>query len=361
GLPGAGHGPRAVRGRQREAGRPLLLDRVRDALRGVPGTGDGLPALRRVRPAGRHRPVRRDRRGARRHLGRRARPRARRRRRRPRADRAGRRAGVRAGGRGRGPGAGRADGPGGRARQGHRRRDRDVRGDPALAGAAGQLLGRLPARVRRPGADGRPAAAGVHRDRPLRGQRRARPDGRVGRVLPPGHGLHEHEGVRRRRHRHGVLRAHVEGRRRRLPGGEVPAQRAGAGQEEVADRRIPGVLRRPGRAAPGAEHRRHRRLGAGDEGRGRGVPGHPGLVLRRPRQLGRRHPGRRGDAARAADPGRPGRGRLPAADLHQAGAGPADGVLRADRAARVRGLRQGQLQGPVRGHRARAGPPRQPL
>ena len=69
----------------------------------------------------------------------------------------------------------------------------------------------------------------------------------------------------------------------------------------------------------------------------------------------------RGRAAVARDPGRPGRGRLPAADLHQAGAGPAHGLLRADRAARLAGLRQGQLQGAVRGDRARAGPPRQPL
>ena len=38
-----------------------------------------------------------------------------------------------------------------------------------------------------------------------------------------------------------------------------------------------------------------------------------------------------------------------------------DGVLRADRAARLTRLRQGQLQGAVPGHRARAGPPRQPL
>ena len=36
-----------------------------------------------------------------------------------------------------------------------------------------------------------------------------------------------------------------------------------------------------------------------------------------------------------------------------------DGVLRADRAARVAGVRQGQLQGAVRGDRAGAGPPRQ--
>ena len=66
-------------------------------------------------------------------------------------------------------------------------------------------------------------------------------------------------------------------------------------------------------------------------------------------------------AARARHPGRPGRGRLPAADLHPAGPGPADGVLRADRAARVPGVRQGELQGALRGDRARAGPARQPL
>ena len=61
------------------------------------------------------------------------------------------------------------------------------------------------------------------------------------------------------------------------------------------------------------------------------------------------------------DPRRPRRGRLPAADLHQARAGPPDGVLRAHRAARLDGLRQGQLQGAVRGDRARAGTPRQPV
>ena len=94
---------------------------------------------------------------------------------------------------------------------------------------------------------------------------------------------------------------------------------------------------------------------------GRGVPGHPGQLLRRARFVGRRDPGAAGRAARARHPGRPGRGRLPAADLHPAGAGPADGVLRADRAARVAGLRQGELQGPVRGDRAGAGPARQPV
>ena len=64
---------------------------------------------------------------------------------------------------------------------------------------------------------------------------------------------------------------------------------------------------------------------------GVGVPGHPGQLLRRARLVGRPDPGARRRAARARHPGRPGRGRLPAADLHPAGAGPADGVLRLDR------------------------------
>ena len=66
-------------------------------------------------------------------------------------------------------------------------------------------------------------------------------------------------------------------------------------------------------------------------------------------------------AAEARDPGRPRRGRLPAADLHQAARRPSHRLLRADRAARLAGLRQGQLQGALRGDRARAGRPREPL
>jgi 4-hydroxyphenylpyruvate dioxygenase len=53
--------------------------------------------------------------------------------------------------------------------------------------------------------------------------------------------------------------------------------------------------------------------------------------------------------------------RLPAADLHQARRRPSDRLLRADRTARLARLRQGQLQGALRGHRARTGPARQPL
>ena len=52
---------------------------------------------------------------------------------------------------------------------------------------------------------------------------------------------------------------------------------------------------------------------------------------------------------------------LSAADLHQAGRGPADAVLRDHPAARLAELRQGQLQGPLRGHRARTGAARDAL
>lgn len=76
-------------------------------------------------------------------------------------------------------------------------------------------------------------------------------------------------------------------------------------EEEVADRRVPGVLRRRGRPAHRARHERHRRLRARHEGGGRAVPGHPGLVLRHPGGVGGRDPGPRGDTARAEDPRRP--------------------------------------------------------
>ena len=65
--------------------------------------------------------------------------------------------------------------------------------------------------------------------------------------------------------------------------------------------------------------------------------------------------------ARAGHPRRPRRRGLPAADLHQAGRRPADDVLRDHRAPRRPRLRRGQLQGAVRGDRARAGPAREPL
>jgi len=48
---------------------------------------------------------------------------------------------------------------------------------------------------------------------------------------------------------------------------------------QVPDRRVPGVLRRPGRSARRAGHRRHRGQCPGDEGRRRGIPDHPGQLL----------------------------------------------------------------------------------
>ena len=108
--------------------------------------------------------------------------------------------------------------------------------------------------VRRPGAP----EAHLPGDRPLRGQRRARAHGRVGLVLQPRHGLREHGGVRRRRHRHRLLGADEQGRRQRQPPGEVPPQRAGDREEEEPDRRVPRVLRGPRRPAHGAGDQRHR-------------------------------------------------------------------------------------------------------
>lgn len=84
------------------------------------------------------------------------------------------------------------------------------------------------------------------------------------------------------------------------------------------------------------------------------VPGHPGVVLRGPgaARPDRQRPRVDRDAQGAQHPRRPRRGRLPAADLHQADRRPADRVLRAHRAPRFARLRQGQLQGAVRSHRA---------
>ena len=67
------------------------------------------------------------------------------------------------------------------------------------------------------------------------------------------------------------------------------------------------------------------------------------------------------DLRRLRHPRRPRRRRLPAPDLHEDRAGPADALLRGDRAPRRARLRRRQLQGAVRGDRARAGAPRQPL
>ena len=83
--------------------------------------------------------------------------------------------------------------------------DRSRYDGPYLPGLRRPVDHRQPARG--------PPEAAVPGRRPLRRQRRARPDGRVGRVLQQGARLHEHGGVHRRRHRHRLLRADVEGGR----------------------------------------------------------------------------------------------------------------------------------------------------
>ena len=116
---------------------------------------------------------------------------------------------------------------------------------------------------------------------------------------------------------------------------QVPDQRAGRGQAEEPDRGVPRLLRRPGRAAHrdrDDEHRRHGRAAAGAR---RPLPGHAGHVLRRRAEdrVGEIDEDyddlqRLGILADRDDDG------LPAADLHEDGAGPADAVLRGDRAPR---------------------------
>lgn len=230
-LPGQGNGRCRLRRRQRQAGGPLLLDGVRHEAGRLLGPGERQPRERELRPHQRRGPFRLHLRHQGIHrpgpLPRGPCRRARRRCGRPGHRGAGRPRRVRLRHRERRhrpPGAVRAEG---RARHRRTRRHRHVRQDPPHPGRALRLRRPVPARVRRRRTDGRrPAQAHLPGDRPLRGQRRTRQDERVGRLLQQGHGLHEHEGVRGRRHRHRVLRPHVEGRGGRHPQGEVPDQRA---------------------------------------------------------------------------------------------------------------------------------------
>jgi len=82
------------------------------------------------------------------------------------------------------------------------------------------------------------------------------------------------------------------------------------------------------------------------------------VVLRRSARARRSHRGEHGRPGRIGHPRRSRRRGVHAPDLHQTGGRPADAVFRDHRAARLEELRQGQLQGAVRGDRTRAGPPR---
>ena len=85
----------------------------------------------------------------------------------------------------------------------------------------------------------------------------------------------------RRRHLDGVLRADVQGRHLRQRPDQVPDQRAGRGQAQVADRRVPRVLRRRRRAAHRGGDARHRRHGRRAARARRRVPDDARDLLRR--------------------------------------------------------------------------------
>ena len=76
---------------------------------------------------------------------------------------------------------------------------------------------------------------------------------------------------------------------------KFPLNEPAIAKQEVADRRVPGVLRRAGRAAHRARHERHPGHRGRDARRGRGVPRHARLLLRRPgaARPDRRRSGRR--------------------------------------------------------------------
>ncbi|CAA9476129.1 MAG: 4-hydroxyphenylpyruvate dioxygenase, partial [uncultured Solirubrobacteraceae bacterium] len=358
----ARHRPRRAVGRQRQAGRVLLHARLRLHRGRLRRPRDRRPRSRQPRAPAGPRPARALRRAAVRSSDRRAPAQARRRREGHRAGRPGRRPRLQGRARARGQGPRRTVRAHRRARHRAPRRHRDVRRDRAPLRRPLEVHRRVPPRLPahralRRGQDRRHA----RRDRPHRRQRRARRDAAVGRVLRAGLRDDGDDPLLRRGHLDRVQRAHVEGRDVGRRPREVPDQRARRGQAQVADRRVPRLLRGRGRAAHRARHARHRRHGHEAPGARRPVPHGPGHVLRRgagsrPRDEG----GPRGPPP-PRDPRRPRRRGLPAADLHQAARRPPDDLLRDHRAPRRARLRGGQLQGSVRGDRARAGQAREPL
>ena len=153
-----------------------------------------------------------------------------------------------------------------------------------------------------------------------------------------GAGLHAARPLRRQGHQHRVLGPDVEGgAERQRAGSSSRSTSRPQAKRPLADRGVPALLRRPRRAAHRHGHRRHHRDG----------PGHAATTTcrscacRRPtttccptasatikEDIER--------AGRAGHPGGPRRRGLHAADLHQAGRGPADAVLRDHPAARAR-------------------------
>src|SRR5205085_998869 len=181
------------------------------------------------------------------------------------------------------------------------------------------------------------------------------PYGRMGVDVRAVHRLRGESSLLRRRDLDGVLRPDVQGALRQGGQDQASDQRAGDGPAAVPDRGVPDVLPIAGRAAHRAADRRHPGNGRGHAGGGRGLPPGAGHLLPGgpgPGPRGRRRA--RGTADERDSRGRR-RGRLPAADLQQAAAGPPDLLPGGDRAARLPGVWGRQLQGAVRVHRAGAG------
>ena len=106
----------------------------------------------------------------------------------------------------------------------------------------------------------RDRGAGLLDDRPHRRQRRARPHERVGRsstsdVFGMTEMIHFSDEAISTEYSALMSKVVTDGNGR----DQVPDQRAGRGQAQVADRRVPRLLRRPGRAAHRDRHARHRR------------------------------------------------------------------------------------------------------
>ncbi|CAA9465362.1 MAG: 4-hydroxyphenylpyruvate dioxygenase, partial [uncultured Solirubrobacteraceae bacterium] len=355
----ARHRPRRALRRQRRTGGRLLSPGARLQRGRLRGARDGEPRSRLARAATGRRPPGADRRPH-------GRPSRRAPRRRPRRRREGRRAvgsrcagGVPPGGAARRR-CGLLPGPDLRWRwRGGAGERPGLRPGRAHLRATGRLRRGLPAGLRGPLRErrrGRPARLRSHRR-----QRGARRHGPLGRLLR----ARLRHGGAQPLHRRGdldrVLGADVEGGQRRVRADQVPHQRAGGGATPLADRRVPRLPRRSGRPAPGADHRGHRLDGLPARRARDRVPAHARLLLRGAARARRR--ARRADrrAAPARHPRRPRRGGLPAAGLLAPARRPADALSRGDRAPRGDRLRTRQLQGAVRGHRARAGAARQPL
>ena len=138
---------------------------------------------------------------------------------------------------------------------------------------------------------------------------------------------------------------------------KFPINEPAAGQEEVADRRVPRFLSRPGRAARRDRHRRHRRArSTALRHRGRRVP--PRAVHATTTTLldagrqDRRGPGARSGSSASWSTATT---RATCCRSSPSRSGSPDAVLRDHPAEGRQELRQGQLQGAVRGDRAGAG------